>query len=301
MRWLVKAAAQRGLSVLPRADAANYWFQRHVTHGLPRSDDSFLVHARETLVHLRAFEEHGSVPAGDAHFYEFGAGWDLVTPLLFRALGVRAQTLIDIRANVRFDAVAETLAQIDRHRAQVESEAGRPLERLPAIGSLDDLERLGIVYLAPRDARDTRLQAESFDFASSTFTLEHIPAKDIAPILAESARLLRGEGVMSHSIDMEDHYSFFDSSVSPYNFLRYGERRWAVANSPLHYQNRLRLPDYLALFERPGLELLEVRREDPGDEDRRELAGLDLAPRFRGYDVNELGVRGAVVVARRPA
>ena len=55
------------------------------------------------------------------------------------------------------------------------------------------------------------LPAASVDFVSSTNTLEHIPATDIGPILAECRRLLRPDGVVSCRIDMRDHYSYFDA------------------------------------------------------------------------------------------
>ena len=31
MRWIAKAAVQKGLSALPNEEAVNYWFQRHLT------------------------------------------------------------------------------------------------------------------------------------------------------------------------------------------------------------------------------------------------------------------------------
>ena len=56
---------------------------------------------------------------------------------------------------------------------------------------------------------------------------------------------------MSFRIDLADHYSYFDKSSSRYHFLRYDDRRWRWANSPLQYQNRLR-SDYRRLVEGAG-------------------------------------------------
>jgi hypothetical protein len=103
---------------------------------------------------------------------------------------------------------------------------------------------------------------------------------------------------MSHSIDLQDHYSFFDSSVSPYNFLRYGDRRWAIINSSLHYQNRLRARDYRELFAQAGLSTVEAVIHTPDAEHRKRLRSLPLAPPFaHAYTLDELEPSAMRVIA----
>lgn len=298
MRWIVKAAVQRVIGALPRAEALNYELQRRVTKTIPRSDESFLLHARETMRHFRAFVDHAETEPQATRFYEFGAGWDLITPLLYRALGVGHQTLVDIRPNLRFEAVNASLQQLERNREELQAESALPLTALPSseVRSTADLARLGISYLAPRDARDTGLQAESFDFASSTFTLEHIPERDIGPIFTECIRLLRPGGVMSSAVDMQDHYSYVDPRISGYNFLRFSEATWRLVNSPIHYQNRLRLPDYERLVREAGFEILESDVSRGSEADAALLGGLKLAPPFRSYETPDLTARGATFV-----
>jgi hypothetical protein len=123
---------------------------------------------------------------------------------------------------------------------------------------------------------------------SSTFTLEHISGPDIAAILRESARLLRPGGVVSCAIDMKDHYAYFDDRLSPYNFLGVPERRWRLVNPDLHFQNRLRLPDYRRLFADAGLRTIAEDVKRPTDAERRQLDGIDLAARFRAYRADDL-------------
>ena len=38
MRWVAKAALQRGLGLLPHGERLNYLFQRHVAHSLPADE-----------------------------------------------------------------------------------------------------------------------------------------------------------------------------------------------------------------------------------------------------------------------
>jgi SAM-dependent methyltransferase len=304
MRWIAKAALQRGLGLLPQGERLNYLFQRHVARSLPGGEPVVRRKFARALQHLRAFEEHGPErPAGEAVFYEFGAGWDLAIPLSYTALGVGRQVLVDIRPSVRVELLNDSLAALERLRDELEDEAGRELRRLGGpVGSVSELEeRFGIVYLAPRDARATGLAEASVDFVSSTDTCEHIPEADLKEIFAECLRLLRPGGAFSCRIDLQDHYAYFDPSLSRYHFLRFSDRAWRLANSPLHHQNRLRSPDYLRLVREAGFELLAERPSRPSEEGLAELSSIRLAPRFQGYSLEELGVTVLSFVARRPA
>jgi SAM-dependent methyltransferase len=303
MRWVAKAALQRGLGVLPQGERLNYVFQRHVLHSFPVRDAAYRQKFTRAVAHLAAYEEHGpGVSASEATFYEFGAGWDLAIPLSYALLGVGQQIVIDIRPSARTELVNETIAALERLRPELEETAGRALRDLggPA-SSVAELEpRLGIRYLAPCDARGTGLPAGSIDFASSTDTCEHIPAPDLAAIFAECRRLLRPGGAFSCRVDLQDHYAYFDRSLSRYNFLRYSDRTWALVNSPLHYQNRLRAPEYLELVREAELELVVTNPSGPSVEGRAELEMLPLAPRFRKYPPEDVGVTILSFVARSP-
>src|SRR5690348_6904976 len=106
---MAKAAVQRALSAVPAGDRANFLLQRHVTRQIPRSEAHFRLHAQETVRHFRALRRRSpDLDPAEASAYEFGAGWDLITPLLLYALGVGRQTLVDIRANLRLDQVEHT-------------------------------------------------------------------------------------------------------------------------------------------------------------------------------------------------
>ena len=304
MRWLAKAALQRGLGALPQGERLNYVFQRHVLRSLPAGDAALRRKFSRALQHLGVYGEHGpDVPPGEATFYEFGAGWDLAIPLAYALLGVGGQVLVDIRPSARLELVNDSLASFARLHPELEAEAQSELRPLGGpLGSLGELEsRFGIRYLAPCDARDTGLPEGSIEFASSTDTCEHIPYEDLAAIFRETRRLLRPGGAFSCRIDLQDHYAYFDRSLSRYHFLRFSDRAWSLVNSPLHFQNRLRAPDYLLLVREAGLELLVERPSGPSEEGIAELRSLPIAPRFRGYTLDELGVTVLSFVARRPA
>ncbi|HVD65927.1 MAG TPA: methyltransferase domain-containing protein [Gaiellaceae bacterium] len=296
MRWVAKALLQKGLSALPHPERANYVLQRHVTHSLPVPEEGFRRRFERAVRHVDAYAEHGPKrPLAEAVFYEFGAGWDFAVPLSFWSLGVERQILVDLRPNLRLPLVEVSLRRL-RELVGVDRDLRDPGRA--AVNSVAELEaRFGIRYLAPCDARATGLPSASIGFVSSTSTLEHIPAEDLVPLLAESRRLLCPDGALSCRIDLSDHFSHFDASLSPYNFLRYSDRAWRLANSTLLYQNRLRRPDYLAAFQAAGLTVVEEKSWRPASS-AAELDRIDLAERFRSYAADDLAVQGLRIVAR---
>jgi len=211
--------------------------------------------------------------------------------------------LVDIRPSARVELVNESLALLGRLWDELEAEAGRELRPLGGpLATLAELEeRLGIAYLAPTDARATGLEGASVDFVTSTDVCEHIPEDDLAQVFRECHRLLRPGGAFSCRIDLQDHYAYFDPSLSRYNFLRFSDRAWGLVNSPIHFQNRLRAPDYFRLVRDAGFELVSERPSGPSAEGLAQLEALPLAPRFRnGYTPEELGVTVLSFVASRP-
>ena len=67
MRWLAKAALQRGLGLLPQGERLNYVFQRHLLRSLPASESVFRRKFARAHQHLRAYEQHASgTPASEA-------------------------------------------------------------------------------------------------------------------------------------------------------------------------------------------------------------------------------------------
>lgn len=103
---------------------------------------------------------------------------------------------------------------------------------------------------------------------------------------------------MAFKIDYQDHYSYGDHHISVYNFLKYSDRAWALSSRALHYQNRLRHSDYIAIFKKAGLDVLEENRIEPERRHLEQLRALPLAPRFKRYDSSDLALRGALVVLR---
>lgn len=301
--WRVKALLQKGLSSLPGGPKLNYVLQRRVTHGIPISEARLLESVDNARAHLDAYLRHALPPAplSEAVFYEFGAGWDLHLPLTLFGLGVRHQVVVDRTAHARADLVDDVLTRLSSISTLDDGERAAIRDAVAGTAATTDVNAkasaFGITYRAPADARATGLADGSVDCVTSTSTFEHIPSREIAPLLAECRRILRPGGVASFFIDYSDHYSLLDISITPYNFLGYSERRWRLFNSALQFQNRLRHSQYVAMFDEAGFDVIEDRPTVP-EAGVAALRSVRLDPSFGRFDERDLATTGAHVVLR---
>lgn len=293
--WRLKAAIQGVLSHVPGGAAANYRLQT-LTGGLPIPDAKLATAVATARRHLDAAGEHLGTDLEDASFFEFGAGWDLHVPVAMHALGAGRQTVIDLNPLAREELVRDVCDRLRPHLPEGAREPvadhGRTFAEL--------LGAMRITYQAPADARQTDLSDASVDVVTSTNTLEHIPAPDIARILREMRRILRPGGVLSAFIDYQDHYSYFDGNITVYNYLRYTDRQWRWFNNDLHHQNRLRHDDHLRLITDAGFQVIAVEPHRPDSADLEALERLVLAEPFASPPRENVGIRSALITAVAP-
>jgi SAM-dependent methyltransferase len=294
-RWVGKALVQQAVGALPRGHRVNALLQRRVTGRLPRQGEVFVAHVAEHARHQRAVAElRPAMATSGIRAFEFGAGYDLLGPMVRWSAGVDAQTLIDLRPVLALELVNDTLRKFHDWHEQLQTAAALPLRRPSAepVTDLAEIEaRFGIRYEAPCDATATGLADSSCELVTSTWTLEHIPPGEIVRILQEMRRLLTPEGVVSCLVDLKDHFSYFEPTLSPYNFLRFSDPTFSIVNPKLQWQNRLRAPEYRALAEAAGFEVLLDVGEPGLSEDLEALRQLRVAARFAPFSLDELAVR----------
>jgi len=158
------------------------------------------------------------------------------------------------------------------------------LEKKPALHPKKLLKYFNI-YAINCDARDTRLEEGSIEFFVSNNTLEHIRNDVIQSIFTEFKRLSSNSCIMSHYIDMIDHYHYFDKSLSFFNFRKFSANVFRIFNNSLHYQNRNLLSDYISLHQNAGFKILYNLAERGSVEN---IQKITLAKEFLNYSLDEL-------------
>jgi SAM-dependent methyltransferase len=302
MNWYLKVFTHNIISLLPKKEVINYFFQKKISKSLPLTSEQIVTDkALCTSFHFNNFQEFSN-STDNTNFFEFGAGYDLVIPLLFSSLGIQNQSVFDIRVNIRFELIRDAISKINNevsNLSKIYSLNFSPL--IPVVMNLTDLSNAyRINYLAPADARNTNLKNDSIDFCSNTATLEHIPPDDIYKIFIELKRILKPKGIISCIIDLNDHYSYFDYSITHYNYLKYNKFLWKLYNPFLHYQNRLRYPEYINIIKSTGFRIIKEYLTGPSENDISLLNKIKINNDFTSkYSLNELGVRSVHIVLRK--
>ncbi|HEX7574175.1 MAG TPA: class I SAM-dependent methyltransferase, partial [Bacteroidota bacterium] len=174
------------------------------------------------------------------------------------------------------------------------------LNTLLAVG--DDIDRVlkaaHIRYLAPADARHLEISPHTIDYHVSYAVLQHIPPDILRSIIAESRRLLKPGGLSVHWIDLSDHFSHGDHSISAVNFLRFSEKEWdRLSGNRYMYQNRLRIDDYVRILTEMGATILSVNEHVNASALELLQKGFPLDGRFAAKDPRTNATTNAWVVS----
>ena len=310
--WLLKAAAQGTISLLPGRHRLNSLLQRHLTGTLALGEALFETKVGQCRHHLQRFRQLSGLQRPPDAALELGTGWYPVVPIGLALAGTGAVTTIDVSSLLERERVRRTVAL---YASALES--GRLRDALPRIDSgraaqvlaasrapkaLCPTELLAVVGVRAvvGDVRAARLPADSTELLVSNNTLEHIPPCTLVEILAELRRLAAAGAVMDHFVDISDHYAHFDRSISEFNYLRFPPAVWRLFNNPLQYQNRLRASDYRNLIEGAGFRVVDEETERG---EAAHLERLKVVAAFRRYSRDDLLVLRAwfTAVADRPA
>jgi len=301
--WYLKAAIQGGLSLLPQSQRWNYFLQRYISKNLRLRPSYFEKKLQLCTQHIDHYYHHRDT--APAKIIELGTGWLPIVPLGLALSGHADIISVDLNPLLRDQLVKETLtffvqydadSHLKTHLPHLKDERVKQLhkafEEIDQIGAEDALALMGITYIVG-DARSVQLG--NIDLMVSNNTLEHIPGHIIEEIFQNFHTMLGNTGLMSHLIDLSDHYSHFDREITPYNFLQFSPERWKWYNNKLHYQNRLRASDYHAIHHRAGFEILSETHNVKSIVD---LERVTLAPEYDSYTPEDLAVTSSWVVSR---
>ncbi len=299
MNFKYKCLLQQFFSNIPKGEKLNYFFQKNVTRNLPVSNEIFLIKVDSAFNHYQKFKTHNNIKNFTHRYYEFGAGWDLITPITMGLLGFEV-TCIDIRKLVFNELITDTIKKFLKNKASLPFTISRFLDDNKTKHIIDDLKTIiNINYSAPIDARKTSFESNYFDFISSSATFEHIPPQDLYLILIECHRILKQGGILSLMIDYQDHWSYFDKDISIYNFLKFSDKEWRHYNPSLHYQNRMRHKDYINIINKTNFKIIEEIPSLASDKEMRLIEKINIDEKFKKYTLDELSIRGSMIVLKK--
>jgi predicted SAM-dependent methyltransferase len=246
---------------------------------------------------LRIAKSYGFPKDGD-RLIEIGTGWlhweAITTKLFFNVHGI----LYDVWDNRQMTGLKNYLEQLDNSLDKVEADstqrtfAHRMISEIRGINNYKDLYKfLEFEYVLDYKGSLKLLEKESFDIAVSAGVLEHIYAKDTPDFVNAISLLLKPGGYSVHSINIRDHLYQYDSTVSRKQYLKYPHWFWNLCfENKIQYTNRIQRSDWLELFKKAGLTLVEEEVE------QEDLSYMKIATIYKKYKLNDLRCGGLKLV-----
>ncbi|MCB0706811.1 MAG: class I SAM-dependent methyltransferase [Saprospiraceae bacterium] len=297
-KWKQKAIVQKVISYLPFSQKINYLFQRYVTKGVNLSEEYFLDRLGHAKEHIKGYQKitNNKVPQS---CLEIGTGWYPIVPVSFFLTGADIIYSVDIAFLTSKERLQTTFQKfVDCNKAgQLKDFIDFIPERFDVITSLmvdydkyslkDILAMLNITYLI-EDARHLSLADNSINLVNSNNTFEHIYPEILIPILKEFRRVVKKQGgVMSHFIDMSDHFAHFDKSINIYNFLQFDDKQWRWIDNSIQPQSRIRIYDYKQIYSDLNIPVSEETFR-PGN--MNELKAIPLSEKYTSKPLEETAI-----------
>jgi len=288
-KWVFKAVIQKGISFLPYNYKINYLFQKHVTKGVVLSDDYFF----DKLIHVKKHLEYYSKLKNNTtpvKCFELGTGWYPVIPVALFLTGASEIVTTDITPLSDKQKFIITIEKFIDLKNQTKPEFNYLFSDSAKVAVLTEIinqqsqlsfeqiqRKLHIDYIK-QDARKLDFANGYFDFIVSNNVFEHIYPHLLIDILKEFKRVWANNGVMSHFIDMSDHFAHLDKTINIYNFLQFTDKQWNTIDNSVQPQNRMRIEEYIALYE--GLSIsINIREDRPGN--LTELKTISLSEKYK--------------------
>jgi hypothetical protein len=306
-KWMLKAVVQKVISFMPQKERLNYFFQKHITKAVHLTDQHFAWKIGHACDHIAFYTgSNGVVSRENAAVLELGTGWYPIVPLAFYLSGFNDFKSIDIYNWMTRKSFITTVAKFEewkkdgrlkRHVPDLNELRWRQVMEMTKDEKVDRDQICTAIGLSNylMDARNTEFASGSFDFITSNNTFEHIPKVVLVDILKEFKRLLKPNGMMSHFVDLSDHFAHFEATITDYNFLKYSEKAWQRIDNSIQPQNRLRWSDYLGLY--AALDIpVEEQKVRPGNLD--DLSKVKCAAQFNAYSPEDLAITHGYLLSR---
>jgi len=225
---------------------------------------SYYLERLKRMVRLQ--RKYGLIQNGD-RVLELGTGWMHWEAITSKLLFDTRTVLFDVWDNRQLSGLKNYVAQLGPllkgngfELSATESERAQSLiGEIGKVKSFEELYRLmDFEYMLESSGSLEKLPDGTFQFVVSGGVLEHVSRDAVPMLLKETARILKPGGWALHSIDLEDHLSHYDGTVSKKLYLAHSELSWHLLfENKIQYINRLQRSEWLDRFKAAGFILTD--------------------------------------------
>ena len=284
MKRTLKKIFIQSIDILPAAIGFELYhaFQKRFTGSFQKK---FLANKKtfETAQHI--LSESGGLKGKNV--LEIGSGWMPIMPYLLKIEG-ECNTVFTFDINNHYHN-----KYIDELNAQFKNDGNLKV-------SQSGLHLPDFVKYYPNSNVIGADLPQNVDLIFSRFVLEHVPPEDIEAMHIRFSQEYDEQTLIMHFISPSDHRAYSDKSISHYDFLKYSQDEWDNIQTKFDYHNRLRLPQYLNIFEKTGFDVvhLEYDKVDPASRKYELFKQLKLHPDFESFLEEEI-LAGSIIVLLR--
>lgn len=243
MNHKIKSLIFKALDVLPNS------FGYFIYHKLQQfSENSNLKikidSSEETFNSFKKICDNLNINIKESSILEIGSGWLPIMPYFFVYKGF-ATSVFTYDLNTHYQKKF-----ITAFNTAFTSQYNIPIQISDKKYNLPDR----IYYFPSQNIINSRLADVQIVF--SRFVLEHVTPEDIYDMHKKFKTDLTKGSTIVHFISPSDHRAYSDSSLSLQDFLQYSKDEWNAIQTKFDYHNRLRLPQYIDIFESLEYEIL---------------------------------------------
>ena len=235
--------------------------------------------SKNTYFDFEKLTELLQIPISGKTLIEIGSGWLPIMPYFFKYFEkMRAVETYDLNKHYNHNSIRELNNSFSqKFGVNIETANGRKYPLPEAIR-----------YHPNTNLIHAKLPVAEIVF--SRFVLEHVSPLDIKNIHLKFKKELKPGSHIIHFISPGDHRAYVDKSLSLQDFLQYSEPEWKKKYTRFDYHNRLRLPQYIEIFESLGFEIIHLEFSNPplDSEAYKKFKSIKLHPDFKKITDEEL-------------
>lgn len=243
-------------------------------------------------------QKYNAIEDGDTTL-EIGTGQTHLFTMFLHLFFDTKTTMVDVWDNRQLGSLKAIMASIDKKLTPDMfnyKRAKRKIETIRSVSNFDELyKNFNLDYYLDREGSLKMLPENHFNVVYSMHVLEHVHKDWVDQEIKDIYRILKPGGYSIHQIGIDDHLAHYDRPhVSSKNYLRYSDSIWKIFfENDVQYFNRLQMSDWLRLFEKHSLDLIEKFVETC------DIDNLKIHNKYRGYSKEDLSCTILTIVHRK--
>lgn len=225
----------------------------------------------------------------DKTVFEFGSGWFPAMPYFFKyKLKAKKVSTYDINKHFKKETVLKLNNLFGKRYGFLV---------IPSLGSKYGLPN-GIEYFP--DHNIITNDFPEIDVVFSRYVLSHMNENDVDVLHQKMKRELKKDTYIIHFISPSDLRQHNDSTLSLQDFLQYSKKQWNKLHTKFDYHNRLRLPQFLEIFNKYNYEIVHLEFDSliKGTPNYDLFKKVQLHEDYRKYSDEELTAGNIFVVLK---